>query len=128
MLPKNLALITMFQQPKEIKQPIIVPTTGVHGSSYEVQCEIHSKKLEAFCEDDRTLLCIDCILLDGHKAHDISPIPQSSEKERSDLHEKYQTACTQEEKLNLLSSEIANFRADLTEKANLQRGKNYHSF
>ena len=31
--------------------------------------------IEAFCEKDKSLLCIDCILEDGHKNHEISSIP-----------------------------------------------------
>ena len=30
-------------------------------------CEKHKKAIEAFCENDKQLLCIDCILQDGHK-------------------------------------------------------------
>lgn len=38
------------------------------------ECILHSKKLEAFCEKDASLLCIDCILSDQHKGHDIFSI------------------------------------------------------
>jgi hypothetical protein len=119
-LPKNLALITMSNTTVSANPIPTKPTIIVDS---EAKCQAHLKKLEAFCEDDRVLLCIDCILLDGHKNHDISPIPQSSEKERNKLQESYQSACNLEEKLTLLSSEISNFRADLTEKANQHREK-----
>ena len=39
-------------------------------------CLTHKKKVEAFCEDCKCLLCIDCILIEGHKAHNISSIGQ----------------------------------------------------
>jgi len=44
-------------------------------------CRLHpTKKLEAFCEKDFKLLCIDCILSDRHKNHEIISIAKASEK------------------------------------------------
>lgn len=34
-------------------------------------CENHKKKLEAFCEKEKRILCIDCILNENHKNHEI---------------------------------------------------------
>ena len=44
-------------------------------------CKLHpTKKIEAFCEKDFKLLCIDCILSDRHKNHEIVSIAKASEK------------------------------------------------
>ena len=44
-------------------------------------CRLHpTKKMEAFCEKDFKLLCIDCILSDRHKNHEIISIAKASEK------------------------------------------------
>ena len=44
-------------------------------------CKLHpTKKIEAFCEKDFKLLCIDCILSDRHKNHEILSIAKAAEK------------------------------------------------
>ena len=35
-------------------------------------CAKHGKKIEAFCREDRWVLCITWILNDNHKAHTLS--------------------------------------------------------
>ena len=65
-LPKNLVLLTVS-----------------NDTSNSYTCPIHGKRFEAFCENDRALLCIDCILLGGHKSHEICTIPIASERERN---------------------------------------------
>lgn len=118
-LPKNMALFTMTQEqnlnginPINAKEKQIDP-----------QCENHQKKLEAFCNDDKCLLCINCILLDGHKSHDIMPIVQASSKGRDQLHKDFETCTKIEGKLKLLMTEIANFRVQLVTDANIKREK-----
>ena len=121
MLPKNMALLSMSQNPSSAQPPASVKP--IVAATREYMCETHKKKVEAFCEDDLVLLCIDCILIDGHKAHDIRPVSQASEKERAGLQEDIDTANNLEESLNLMLSDIANFRAELGEKANSKREK-----
>jgi len=48
-------------------------------------CSAHSKKLEAFCDQDKKLLCIDCILNENHKQHEIMSLEKASAKERQNL-------------------------------------------
>ena len=46
-------------------------------------CARHSsKKIEAYCPDCRMTLCIDCILTQEHKNHEIVSIPEGSQRER----------------------------------------------
>ncbi len=117
MLPKNMALLAMSLT--QSSSPVHVQSPA----NAEPVCATHKKKLEAFCLDDRTLLCIDCILLDGHKAHDISPIAQASEKERAELQQEVDAASKLEENLNLMLADISNFRVELNDKANSKREK-----
>ena len=54
MLPKNLALIS-------------------HDTGKDM-CVRHHKKYEAYCEKENMLICIECILQDGHKNHEMDSI------------------------------------------------------
>lgn len=38
------------------------------------QCQMHSKLIEAYCVDDKSLMCISCILNDNHKKHNLVSI------------------------------------------------------
>ena len=43
-------------------------------------CEVHGKRLEAFCSTCMQLLCIDCLIQnnDQHKTHEILSIEKAS--------------------------------------------------
>jgi predicted RNase H-like nuclease (RuvC/YqgF family) len=43
-------------------------------------CVKHGKKVEAFCEDDKLLMCINCILKDDHKTHNFLNIETAYQK------------------------------------------------
>lgn len=45
-------------------------------------CSTHGKKLEAFCEKDKCVLCIDCILSDKHKNHEIVSVQKAVDKQK----------------------------------------------
>ena len=45
-------------------------------------CETHNKRIEAFCDFEKKVLCIDCILNDNHKNHTILSIDKAQEKEK----------------------------------------------
>jgi B-box zinc finger len=41
-------------------------------------CESHNhKRLEAFCDLDKKVLCIDCILNEDHKSHEIMSLEKA---------------------------------------------------
>jgi influenza virus NS1A-binding protein len=65
--PANLALI-------QIKQKSPIDT-----------CEIHSKAIEAYCNTDKKVLCVSCILDDGHKSHDITSISKAALRQKEIL-------------------------------------------
>lgn len=123
--PKNMALLTVSQtqisKSQNAGQSKGKPSK--EEKQKEPQCEMHQKKIEAFCEDDKCLLCINCILIDGHKSHDIAPIPQASAKEKSKLQSDMEISTKLEEKLKLLLGDISNYREQLTQKANKNREK-----
>ena len=52
----------------------------------EQVCPIHpGKKIEAFCEKDGSLLCIDCILSEQHRGKEIISIQKAAGKHRQFL-------------------------------------------
>ena len=65
--PANLALMTLKQQ-----SPIET-------------CEVHSKAIEAYCNTDKKVLCVSCILDDGHKSHDITSIAKAALRQKDIL-------------------------------------------
>ncbi|CAD8103312.1 unnamed protein product [Paramecium sonneborni] len=46
-------------------------------STLSTICQKHIKHIEAFCSDDCSLLCINCILYDGHKGHQFQSLDDS---------------------------------------------------
>ena len=52
------------------------PNESIDGCSQ--YCAAHSKKLEAFCDVDKKVLCIDCILNENHKSHEILALDKAS--------------------------------------------------
>ena len=66
---------------------------GEEGGVGVACCKLHpTKKIEAFCEKDYKLLCIDCILSDRHKNHEIVSIAKASEKHCSFLRQHQETS------------------------------------
>ena len=80
--PTNMALLRIA---KKIPENMILSpaNTTLYEHSPRALCEVHEKELEAFCENDSQLLCIDCILLNSHKDHAIASIIESSRKIRT---------------------------------------------
>lgn len=91
--PKNLALLLINKS--KIKKNHTSLTNENHsndnsGRDNNFHCQKHQKKVEgyflkkeefsikkkikAFCEKERQLLCINCILEDGHRSHEISSL------------------------------------------------------
>lgn len=93
--PLNLALIQLAKK----------PTTTC--------CQKHSKQLEAYCTTDRQVLCVSCILDDGHRAHDITTIPKAAEKERDKLKAAAAAALSLEQQLQRLDEDISSKQAQL---------------
>eukprot|EP00826_Nyctotherus_ovalis_P007617 TRINITY_DN11926_c0_g1_i8.p1 TRINITY_DN11926_c0_g1~~TRINITY_DN11926_c0_g1_i8.p1 ORF type:complete len:406 (-),score=70.85 TRINITY_DN11926_c0_g1_i8:242-1459(-) len=99
-LPKNLALLLITGNPETLQV-----------------CAAHGKRIEGFCEDDKKLLCISCILLDGHKAHEVSPIVQAAAKVRQKLARDVETAKKVEERVRNLMSDVESLKQHLVNTA-----------
>lgn len=56
----------------------------------EAVCQTHGHKLEAYCEKDNELLCLDCVI-GQHKAHKISSVAEKVAQDRNILRECMQT-------------------------------------
>ena len=56
----------------------------------KVKCKRHDKNIEAYCMNDKQILCIDCILSGDHKNHEISALSKAAKKERDILTSFYQ--------------------------------------
>jgi hypothetical protein len=93
--PKNFALLNMRidTQPTTSTPQTSVPTTPVKPKEdiIETMCSTHQKKIEAYCMQDKIILCIDCILSEGHKTHEINSINNAANSEKAlllDLHKR----------------------------------------
>ena len=62
-LPSNLALIQLKQKKNTIEN-----------------CSKHNKSIEAYCCTDKTLVCVICLLEDGHKSHELTTVPKAAKK------------------------------------------------
>ena len=63
-LPKNIAIIESSLNDAN-------NTITSSNLQNKILCQIHSKDIEAFCENDKTMLCVSCIIENGHKNHDL---------------------------------------------------------
>lgn len=70
-------------------------------------CEKHGKSLEAYCNTDKRMLCVTCILEDGHKSHNISSISKASGHQKQHLRSLRSLA---EQNKEFLSKETAEIR------------------
>lgn len=96
-------------------------------------CKIHDKPIEAFCQEDNCLVCIDCILSNDHKGHTLHAIDKaidlqityigkqnekakelrvSINKQRKELAEKFDAVI---ESCNSKREEVAKFFNDIKE-------------
>ncbi|KRX04280.1 hypothetical protein PPERSA_11404 [Pseudocohnilembus persalinus] len=69
----------------QIKQNNLQEQIYFKDKKNENQCNKHQKKFEAFCQTDEQLLCINCIIQDGHQMHSIDSIEEAFAKEKENL-------------------------------------------
>lgn len=60
--------------------------------SRKEMCKEHNKPIEGFCQQDRVLLCINCILSGEHKNHEILGIQKGAQFEKDKLTEKFKAS------------------------------------
>jgi F0F1-type ATP synthase membrane subunit b/b' len=101
-LPKNLTLLQVPHAQVEV-------------------CLLHQKNLEAFCETEKVLVCIDCILLGEHKSHEVSAISESSKKARALVNSFIDTSKRLNESLKAALECVETHRGELKGKVKEQR-------
>jgi hypothetical protein len=94
--PKNLALLK--SQPNEFHVSPIknwyfyqdrqASESQETGDSWHKFWNLHPDKyVEAFCSDDKVLLCLECILANSHRGHEISSIDHGYAVQKAQLEE-----------------------------------------
>lgn len=101
--PKNIALLSYTN-------------LNQHVTKGQYLCKTHGKNQEAFCEDDKQLLCIDCILHSCHKSHEIKSINESYKKAKENIFNKQQKSLSIEIDLNKKLSELEEEKNELRNK------------
>lgn len=71
--PKNLPLLSLS------------PTTTTTTTTPLLSCPSHNKPYEAFCDRDKQLLCVTCLLEPPHKTHKIMSIEQTVAQDKEIL-------------------------------------------
>ena len=106
--PKNLAILNMNPPASTPHNPVLSTSllsnsvistaenpksAGGSGSKQDAsegpvaKCPTHGKKIEAFCDNEKQLLCIDCILSESHKQREMCSIFKAVEQEKEQLEE-----------------------------------------
>ncbi|CAI2383660.1 unnamed protein product [Moneuplotes crassus] len=98
--PKNLALLKDFKVDQSLstlehqmncensKTKETQQTEEEDKGSDENFCEDHPEKLiEAFCVDDSCLLCLECILSNNHRGHEVSSVSHGYSIQKGEIEE-----------------------------------------
>jgi len=118
LLPINIAILSL----SSITESILITEDKI-SSANRLECAVHKKIVKAFCMEDLTLLCIDCILLGIHKQHNIESIANAYNKQLEILQHNIQASKEKKVALEHLLKDIEMFRAQLHIKANNQKNK-----
>eukprot|EP00826_Nyctotherus_ovalis_P029127 TRINITY_DN22973_c0_g1_i2.p1 TRINITY_DN22973_c0_g1~~TRINITY_DN22973_c0_g1_i2.p1 ORF type:complete len:211 (-),score=59.17 TRINITY_DN22973_c0_g1_i2:10-642(-) len=84
-------------------------------------CALHGKSLEAFCEAEKVLVCIDCILLGEHKTHEVSAISEASKKARALMNGSVETSKRLKDSLKAALECVEMHRGELKTKVEEQK-------
>lgn len=74
-------------------------------------CYSHGKKIEAFCDLDKKILCIDCILNENHKNHEILSTEKACQKQKMLFDQFLKSALSKESEV---THQIFRIKASLT--------------
>ena len=74
--------------------------------SPDVGCHTHGERHKAYCHDCGQLLCMTCILDDGHSSHSLTSVEDAAATERSRIHELSDQADAMEAELRKLMSQM----------------------
>ena len=84
-------------------------------------CSVHSKKIKAFCALDKELVCIDCILSDKHKNHEIISAQKGRDNEEAEIKNVLQVSQENKTKFENMRLSIDSHLSDINYKANENR-------
>jgi succinyl-CoA synthetase beta subunit len=65
-------------------------TSDMHFENDEPVCKMHRKPIEAFCEEDSQLVCINCILSNDHKGHTLNAIDKAIDIQITHIGKEYE--------------------------------------
>jgi len=75
-------------------------TNNLSGNSSNLNiCSVHCKPLEAFCDTDKSLLCVSCILDNDHKNHDLLAIGKAAQSQKDLFENKLMKILEKEKKI-----------------------------
>ena len=100
-----------------------IPSKTSARKASEVLCDTHHKKIEAFCDQDKKVLCIDCILNENHKSHEILSIAKASEREREEFEKSISIALPKEGELQHQIHRVKAYLGELEDTANRNRSQ-----
>ena len=80
-MPKNLAIIDSLDVSKSDNDITKISNSNHHNNNKNKSsklCGIHYKNIEVYCELDKSMLCVNCILESSHKNHTLTEINKVS--------------------------------------------------
>eukprot|EP00357_Protocruzia_adherens_P030869 CAMPEP_0115012512 /NCGR_PEP_ID=MMETSP0216-20121206/24783_1 /TAXON_ID=223996 /ORGANISM="Protocruzia adherens, Strain Boccale" /LENGTH=1414 /DNA_ID=CAMNT_0002381587 /DNA_START=141 /DNA_END=4385 /DNA_ORIENTATION=- len=90
---------------------------GDHFEYCETSCNLHGKMLEAFCREEMTLLCIDCILSSAHRSHEMSSISDAAKSYRNSYFNTSTNVVTLQDKAESMKTRIHAIMKSLTQQS-----------
>jgi septal ring factor EnvC (AmiA/AmiB activator) len=86
-------------------KPVTAPAQVIFDKD-DALCMLHLKSIEAFCQEDSTLVCIDCILSNEHKGHTLHAIDTAIDLQVTHIGEQNQKTKTISTSLDKQKQEI----------------------
>jgi hypothetical protein len=111
-LTKNLVLVENTLQLSKSNISLLEKEKDIitNKKPLKLICPSHSKDLEAFCETDKMMLCVSCILENDHKNHDLSSIDKAAQKERAYIQSGHDKILDIETELTLSLHKIEDYK------------------
>lgn len=130
--PKNLYLLNLGKERDEEDSGSVKRSSGSlknitpdksnrSSDDGDINCESHNKKIEAYCMMCKQVLCIDCILNDGHKNHEINAIEKAAGIEKNLFYDSLKRAMEIEDKIKAQNGDIDNHFLMIRNQANKNR-------
>ena len=132
-LPRNMLLLSLnrsesllatdagaLHRSSEVQSQTVLPSRNRDNT---ITCEKHGKKIDAFCRKDKSVLCIDCILSDKHKNHEIEAVHDAVVTEKSLISEALLASKDIEKRLLQTQAEVRRAVVELNTSASRARNQ-----